>query len=336
MSSTYRISIEDLLSKIKKLNETLWEDRVRKPRIDRWLNNFNDGMCSIDKDKQKECALYLLSNFLFYDDKLVRVLLRSLYEDLFRRPIIHEIRRSNNDTLDHAFITSKFNEELDRTRFLGLGNPSESGCHLLYYFRQENKLKKGLFINSHEIFKLVETNNATMNQTVVNESLRNANISRYVFIDDFCGSGSQGVNYSREVVKKIKSLSNTAQVYYFSIVATHAGLETIRSVSGAKFDRVETVVELDDTFKCFSDDSRYFPLIPEWQTEKENSRAFCQHYGEILKSELSEEFIEPLGFNDGQLLIGFHHNTPDNSLPILWAETDSFASVFPRYSKIYQ
>lgn len=334
MYSIYRISIEDLLSKIKKLNETLWEDRVRKPRIDRWLNNFNDGQCSVDVDKQKECALFLLSNFLFYDDKLVRVLLKSLYDDLFRRPIIHDIRRHNNDTLDHGLITSKFNEEIDNTRFLGLGNPSESGCHLLYYFRQENKLKKGLFINSHEIFKLVETSNSATNLTVINESLRNSHISKYVFIDDFSGSGSQGVRYSREIVEGIKSLNNSAQVYYFSLVATRKGLETIRSNS--KYDRVETVVELDDTFKCFSDSSRYFSSLPEFRTEKEISRAFCQYYGEILKNELSEEFIEPLGFDDGQLLIGFHHNTPDNSIPILWADTNTFASVFPRYSKIYQ
>lgn len=335
MCSTNRINVDKLWSKIKKLNEILWEDRVPKPRIDDWLSNFEDDRCGIDVEKQRECALYLLSNFLFYNEKLVRVLLKSLYEDLFRRPIIHKIRENNNNTLDHKLIAQGLSEEIEKTRFLGLGNPSESGCHLLYYFRQENKLKKKLFINPHEIFLLTRTDNSVVNQTVINESLRNQDISRYVFIDDFCGSGSQCIHYSHEIIEGIKSLNNAVEVNYFSLAATQSGLETIRSDS--KYDRVESVVELDDTFRYFSDTSRYFSTFPDYQMEmeKDASQAFCHFYGEILKDELREEKVKPLGFDDCQLLIGFHHNIPNNSIPVLWAETDTFKSLFPRYSKIY-
>ena len=33
---------------------------------------------------------------------------------------------------------------MSATGFLGVATPSESGVHLLYYFRQENNLQKGI------------------------------------------------------------------------------------------------------------------------------------------------------------------------------------------------
>jgi hypothetical protein len=58
--------------------------------------------------------------------------------------------------------------------------------------------------------------------------------------------------------------------------------------------------------------------------------AMCRRYGDRLVS------TYPLGFGDCQLLIGFHHNTPDNSLPIIWfVEPDGlpWTPIFKRYSK---
>lgn len=57
--------------------------------------------------------------------------------------------------------------------------------------------------------------------------------------------------------------------------------------------------------------------------------ALC--YGKLLLP------LHPGGFDDNQLLIGFHHNTPDNTLPIIWAEgtvTQAWTPAFRRYPKI--
>ena len=64
-------------------------------------------------------------------------LMRVLFRDLYRYPIVEQIRKANNDTTNIDLINREFQDALDRTLFLGVGNPSESGCHLLYYFRQE-------------------------------------------------------------------------------------------------------------------------------------------------------------------------------------------------------
>jgi hypothetical protein len=99
--------------------------------------------------------------------------------------------------LDAALIRGRFQETLDATRFLGIGNPSESGVHLLYYYRQENQLKKKYFITAHEIFSIENGKRV----------LRYPGVTRYVFIDDFCGSGSQGKRYSKDILAELKALS---------------------------------------------------------------------------------------------------------------------------------
>jgi hypothetical protein len=111
----------------------------------------------------------------------MRELLRALYRDLYRYPIVESIRRAHSDTLDANFIEEEFKKRLLQTRFMGMGNPSESGCHLLYYFRQENRLPRNLFIHTHEIF--------TRSGSPPALSVKDPTVATYVFLDDFCGSG---------------------------------------------------------------------------------------------------------------------------------------------------
>ena len=264
-------------------------------------------------------ALHLLSKFLYFNNEMIRSLLKSMYQNLFRVPLVHDIRRGNKNTLDATLIEAEYQKKLMQSRFIGMGNPSESGCHLLYYFRQENQLKKSLFIHGHEIF----SRNANGS-----DEIKNRNINRYVFLDDFCGTGVQGVDYSINIVSKIKSLDDSAKVFYYPLIATDVGLGKIRDKN--IFDKVETVIELDNSFRCFSKDSRFF--LTSEKTIKSLASLICVHYGHQLFEHNMD--CSPLGFGKCQLLIGLQHNTPDNTLPIFWANSPSFQSIFHRYQKV--
>jgi hypothetical protein len=305
---------EELLRKIKVLSEQVWEGRAKAPQVDRWLSNFTGEQT--DEKQERLFALFLLSQFMYFGGKEMRELLRCLFRDLYKYPIVRETRKAASDTTDTNYIHSKFDTELKRTRFLGVGNPAESGTHLLYYFRQENNLHKSLFINSHEIF-----NYATTGLT-----LRDPSISRYVFIDDLAGSGIQATQYSQNIVKTVKALKSDAIVSYHVIFATSEALKNIRT--NTDFDRVEAVFDLDPTFKCFGDKSRYFPAGSQFG--RSDVEKFAQHYGQVLWPK------HPLGYRAGQLLLGFNHNTPDNTLPIFWFDYPSHAwePIFRRYPKI--
>lgn len=316
---------EKLHEKIYSLNQTLWENRINRTKVDEWLNNF-------ETDEEKEMALYLLSEFMYFGDIQIRILLKTLFRDYFKYPLVMEIRKKNNDTMDPSIIEPLFNEHLRNTRFMGIGNPSESGAHLLYFFRQENNLSKKQFINTYEI-----------------ENEENNNVNHVIFIDDFCGSGSQANNESYiKYVNELKLKNRDIKIDYLMLIGTTYGIDNIRKKG--IFSRVDAVIKLDNTFKCFDIKSRYFrnelPYdITRFKTLANKyglplARIICQKENNF-NDEDEINFCASknvFGFGDCQLLIGFNHNTPDNSLPIIWfnEKEHQWNPIFKRYNKIYK
>jgi len=316
-------SVHDSLQlKLKQLTETTWREKVSGADIKRWSSQFSES--TVVHDNEQLQALFLLSNFIYFGQVEIRELLKSLYRDLYRTPAIHSIRRLNGDTTDWNVLDGFFQSYRKNTRFLGVGNPSESGSHLLYYFRQENQLPKSLFINTDEIFAL----DATAIPSVL--KLKDEDIDTYIFIDDLCGSGTQAAEYSKSIVEPLRRLKPDVKVHYLMLFATTDGLKALRSLQ--RFDRVEAIYELDETFKALEPTSRIFTSI-DTDFDRLKIRATCEVIGQRLWNPY------PLGYKDGQLLIGFTHNTPDNALPIFWLDGAAagiiWDPIFKRYHKDY-
>lgn len=313
---------EMLRVRITVLNERVWENRNQWPQVEAWLENF-DGRAGFDPEVEQLHALFLLSQFLFIGSAETRVLLQSVYRDLFLIPLIQEVRATLGSCRDPLIVEAAVNEALAKTRFLGVGNPSESGVHLLYYFRQENRLGKSLFLDSAAVFM------STLDEEgKINRALADPDIERYIFVDDVCGSGDTAVNYSDGIVTELLALKPDAKLHYLAMFATRQGIEKVRST---KFGVGSAAVfELDDSYRCLSPGARILldapPHINAATLEK-----VAMSYGALLRPEF------PGGWGDNQLLLGFQHNTPDNSLPIMWAEGDAslpWTPAFKRYAKL--
>ena len=316
------ISRDALIDKLKILNEQLWEGRVDRHQIDRWLTNFTGA--TTDERKEHDYALLLLSHVMYFAERELRELLRALYRDHYRYRLIQEIRSRRGRTAPVAVIHKEYDAALASTRFLPLGNPSESGTHLLYWFRQENQLPPELFVSLDDLF------DRPFGQP--SAARADPNIRRLVFLDDFCGSGSQAIDLASDALPRLQQLvrrsAATLDIGYLVLFANATGISRVREETS--FDWVETVYELDETYKVFSKNARQFAAVPE-TVDRNAVREFAVNYGRNL-------FESPLGFNDGQLLLAFHHNTPDNSLPILWAgppEHPQWHSIFHRFPKHY-
>lgn len=311
---------EKLDVKIMRLSHSLWESKVNRGNLSRWLENFESS------DEASECeqthAMYLLSNFMYFGSREIRELLKSLYRDKFFKPLIQKVRMRNGNTKDMDLINREVVTELKATRFLGMGNPSESGTHLLYFFRQENSLGKEDFMHSHEILSLDRDKIGN-----VSLSLSQPDVKRYILLDDVCGSGTQAINYSKKLVSEIKALDPDIEVYYFTLFSTVEGMENIRRESD--FNLVDCIFELDESFKCFSDSARQFRNKEQFPIHKEFAKKFCEKYGVKLAGQ-----EHCLGYKGSQLLLGFTHNTPDNTLPIIWGDYD-WVPLFKRYHKNY-
>jgi hypothetical protein len=130
-------------------------------------------------------------------------------------------------------------------------------------------------------------------------------------------------------VEDIKLLNPDAFVGYYVLFATAEGISKIRTETA--FDEARAIYEMDSSFRCFSADPRQF-----WKAPSEIDRTFCERmcrtYGEQMVGA-----PDALGFEDSQLLIGFHHNTPDNTLPIIWFDEPGgvpWTPIFRRYPKL--
>lgn len=326
---SHQYQLERLQEKIKILGETAWYDRQLKwTEVEDWLNQFNN------QDSEKLHFLHLLSNFMYFGIREVREMLRSLYRDIYRSPTIRSIRKKHKNTKDFNLLNRLYDDELQKTRFLGIGNPSESGTHLLYLFRQINALPKKLFIHGHQIYR--------RNSNGISD-LKDSTVKRYVFLDDLTGTGSQAIQYSEDLVQIIKDLKPEITVDYYVLFAT---VEAVRRIQKhTLFNDVRAVFLLDESFKCFSDHSRYFKDSNECPNRK-RSLELCKHYDKpisklICQKEgyLNESYYE-LGFKESQLLLGFYHNTPDNVPPIFWYDSKSsdpfhWKSIFARFHKVY-
>ncbi len=322
--------MEDLRSKIKTLNETLWENKALSPSVEKWLSNFSD-------DKEKLHAMYLLSKFMYFGATSIRMLLRALYRDLYRQPLIQTIRKNNNNTLDSNIIEEEFKLVEKNTRYIPVGNPSESGAHLLYFFRQENKLSKDQFVYTDEIIDYKEGK----------PFVKLPETTHYVFIDDFCGSGSQVLRDGniKRCVTLLKELQPNAIISYFMLFATLKGKKVL--IDSDLFTNVEAVIELDNTYKCFDEESRIF--CKNTVCDQAYAKEISYKYGKKMLQDIleKENFPETKieeksdlcahGWNDCQLLLGFFHNTPNNTLPIIWYDEDgcSWHPIFKRYNKKY-
>ena len=314
---------DELKSKILILSEKAWEKKLDWPAVESWLNNF-DGKYT-DVDEERLHALYLLTQNMYFGQDLIREMLYSVYEHLFRYPIIKKIRKDNNDTLDETIIEPIFEERLKNTRFLGVGNPSESGPHLLYYFRQVNDIAKDLFVDSSEILSFTRDL-----QGRITFSQKDSTVERYIFIDDVLGSGNQIRTYLEDILRELRLCAPNVEIYYFSLFASANGLSEARKPDLFDGD-VESVYELDESFKCFHEGARCFKNKPD-EIDKDVAMEVARTYG----SELWPP--HPLGYENGQLLLALAHNTPDNSLPIFWYELPQYkawSSIFKRFHKKY-
>lgn len=308
---------QQYLYKIDILSHWIWKSNISGDDITHWLKNFN----SEDIEREQINALHLLSQFMFYELREVRVMLESLYRDHFYKPTLHRLKMAN--TVD---IVSKYQEILSKTRFLGIGNSSESSSLMLYFFRQVNKLPKELFIDRCNLFEYDTMGNITGLKKDANDNM----IDYYIFIDDLTASGDQALEEFEKIkISLVKKFNPNAIIYYYTLFSTDVAKKAFDSQQDIC---METIFELDETYKAYGDTSRYFPQKQnntDHTDEKQYSKNVCQKY--------LNRYTRPYecGYKNGQLLLGFFYNTPDNTLQSFWSDSSSWNPIFKRYDKLY-
>jgi len=324
--SDYEKTTMDLENKIKYLKEWIWGNDITSNNINQWIENFK-GLYDHDLEREQINARYLLSQFMYFSQREIRLLLVAVYRDLYYKPLISTIRNADK-SISLNNLQSVMNKKLKSTRFLGVGNSSESSCLLLYYFRQMNEIPIEYFMDNCEIFTYDESGNICGLKKDENGN----EIEYYIFLDDISATGRQAKKHFNNIhYEKILTFNPNAKIYYYTLFRTVDAYnfleEHIPEIT------TKTIFELDNTYKTYGEESRHFiqnDNFPDLHTqEKEYNKGVCKKY-----MESKVEKYELCGFLDSQLMLSFFYNTPNNTLPIFWVNKGTeWQALFKRFSK---
>ena len=145
-----------------------------------------------------------------------------------------------------------------------------------------------------------------------------------VFIDDIIGTGDSAREYFGKLVNAYRNIMINADLKMFFIAVCGfqlAQAETEKILAELDLPmKVHMCDPLDESAICFGQKSQIFP-DPD---DRRKAKDLCYQHGERLVKKA------PLGYKDSQATIVFPDTCPDNTLPILWAETRNWTPLFPR------
>lgn len=127
-----------------------------------------------------------------------------------------------------------------------------------------------------------------------------------VFIDDIVGSGNQAIRYSKSVFD-----SPSQNAIYGCLYGLDSGIRRIEEAG--HFGKVLSATRLTEKDGAFTSGSR----LNVDEASREIIKSIAKRYGDRIYP------VGPLGYEGAGLLIAFPHNTPNNTLPIIWGGVES-------------
>lgn len=314
-----------------------------------WLSQFDTvSERQIAYDFVKEKLIFISSTQIFY-------LVKLLYTTKIR-PEIHE--RVAEEKNENPFFIGKiensddFKAYLRKSLIVGLSD----GAHI-------DILRRTAGLDNDQVLTNYYPNEEKL-KDMLDELRNNEYVARQgemqfctlFLIDDFTASGmsfirKEDAKYKGKIEKVISQLQNDKslgmlfdnnkplKIYIFFCVAT---VEALTYLNG----------EIQEYLKEKKYNERYEIQVDAVQTISENissniretlelcemARKYFRDEDEVLtKSYCKGKHTKPyLGFNECALPIVLSHNTPNNSLPLLWQYTTSFKGLFPRVNRHIQ
>ena len=146
---------------------------------------------------------------------------------------------------------------------------------------------------------------------------KNEEVQALVFVDDFIGTGQQASENMESIHKLLEHILVGRQIKLFFVVIA-AYIQGYRKVKDT-IERLKLPFEIracevmQESCQFFGEQSSAF----RDPVERENAKKVAQEYGKALVRD------NPLGYGDLGIAVVFEHSCPNDTLPILWAESNN-------------
>jgi len=319
-----------------------------------WLNQFESD------DERTKAYKFIRSDLLYISELEMKHFVSIAYPDYIRPYLINQVGKSLSipETATKKIISTKeFRVLLRQSLFLGLSD----GAHI-DLFRRANPL-----ISNEQVWQTYEVPDDRAEKMLSDLSLdlkkilgrelysEEKKFRNIILLDDFTASG---ISYFRkdfekgEYAGKISTLLNRitnessnkedlsrlidpkdVNIYILFYVATEQALKSLRklinkwlkekNILKGCFIRAIQVIP-NEISKNLKEKEEIIPLLIKYF----NNDIIDKHY---RKGNCERPY---LGFNQCALPLVLYHNTPNNSIPLLWfGDQNIYKGLFPRVSR---
>lgn len=296
--------MRDFFNSIMEKDRHHWKNFGTPDDIFKWLNNFLNR-------NEIYLALVLADNILYYNQDEVRYLWRFILTNRVKRYLFDEIFAEDYSGKEE-YTTNQFTAFIkNKCIFIGFGEIYKSGPHMIYTFQQG----VSNIISKKDMY-LIEYSNFLSSEIDLSDK-------KVIFLlDDFIGTGNQAVrSWKKKIIVSSNYKSNKhIKFLYLALTGFLAGVENIEKNTDMKV--ILGTHPMDNSFRCFSDSS----LIYKDVAERKKAKEIMESAGKML-------YEYPLGYENDQAAVAFFHNTPNNSLPVIWKRMPdgSWYPLFERF-----
>ncbi|SPE50928.1 conserved hypothetical protein [Verrucomicrobia bacterium] len=294
--------IDLVLARCKDLIDSgIWDGQLSHVRLDTWMRNFAT-------DTERYFGACVLDALIYRSDRQTVALM----EQLFQRNIPDLVRRFSPNGDSRLSWLDKLREPFQMTSpqiriipVLKLTDPpTKSGLLLARLYRRGLGLNEAWMLWPWQI-----------------EAAKRVGIKQFLFIDDFLGTGDQFCEFADQF-SLLKNLEGCYGVYA-PLTAHVDGIAKVRKEIPTL--GVVAVEVIDHKYSLFSSQSNWFN---DQTNTPASARAFYDNLVGRVQFPIKPEANR--GYGKLALAYAFNHATPDNCLPILWAEGRNWKPLLPR------
>ncbi|MDF3076740.1 MAG: hypothetical protein K0S09_629 [Sphingobacteriaceae bacterium] len=258
-----------------------------------WLEQFGDN-------RNQRLMFKLLQHLHFYSDFEIKQKMDEIFQ-IIKKSFVKAgtVRTIKPDALTRKDILVSYLED----------SVAKSGPEYAKLFADQNRINQRNVLAPERLERALSSN---------------TEIHSIIFIDDYLGTGTSVTANLTKLIETFPNLfSNENIQFHLGVVC---GFEEAKNVILTKMKRqkinfsVHICDLLTSSDKAFDESSKIF-TIP---AERHSARAKCYSIGSSLVKK------NPLGFGDCQSLVVFPRTIPNNSLPILWAQSKTWTPLFER------
>ena len=312
-----------------------------------WLEQFDSGQ------KRKAAYQFVRSRLIFISDSEIEHLVSIAFRDVIRPFLMKQAASRMNiakTAINQIEKSMDYRILLRQSLFLGLSD----GAHVDLYRRSEPSISQeqvwltydASLGKTEELLAKLEND---LEGILGKKTDAAEKIFRTVFLlDDFTGSG---ISYMRrdsddfggKIFKTLSSLytgnlstlvrMKDLNIYIILLIATNEAISHIKKIVDEWSEETKTecnlevvpIQEIPDSVKIgFVDDENIIDILKDYFDDS----IIDEHY---LKGKHDRPY---LGFNECALPLVLSHNTPNNSVPLLWLENDrKYIGLFPRVAR---